>query len=236
MTTSSAPLIASAFDEVAFEVPYYRVSDAMHPDLADAMASMALPPVIVDAKVASDDLAGARRLVALGFRMVCMQVTLGLDASAVSGGPFPGVEIASPSTMEPTVLSAHVRNFRYDRFALDFRLPAKGRARLYSAWLANSLSGRDGVMSARDGANVCTFRVNRYELTIDLLSVLEGGRGIGTRLLAAVADYAGQQAARLVTVTTECENVPAWRLYQKSAFLPLGYTKVFHYVEGVQPA
>lgn len=235
VTGSSSVVVASAFDAAAFGVPYYRVTNATSPNLPEAIANVKIPPVIIDAKVPSDDVVGTQRLVALGFRRVCMQVTLARKVDQAAAESVPGVEIVPSCAMESAILDAHVRNFKYDRFSLDERLPAEGRVRLYGAWLANSLAGLHGKMTARSGVNVCTFSIEGDEAVIDLMSVLESGQGLGTRLLAAVLRYARRNALRQARVTTECENLPAWRLYQKSAFVPVGYTTALHLVEGIPP-
>jgi hypothetical protein len=235
MTEPVPALIPSPFDQTAFGVPYFRVTDPISVLLSEEIAAIRIPPVIIDAKAPSSDLAAAFRLMRLDFLKVCMQVTLACPVADQATCAAAGVEILPACSMDRGTLDAHGRNFRFDRFALDPRIPHQGRVRLYSSWLANSLSGQNGKMTARLGDNVCTFACRENELVIDLMSVLEPRKGIGQRLLASILAYAFEKRIARVRVTTECENLPAWNLYQKCGFLPISYTSVYHLVEGVQP-
>lgn len=89
------------------------------------------------------------------------------------------------------------------------------------------LAGRRRV--ALDGTNFCTYAEVERAVSIDLVSVLEGGRGIGSRMLAALVDRSRERGLRSITVVAECENRPA-RLYLKVGFRPSRFTTVPHKV------
>ncbi len=90
------------------------------------------------------------------------------------------------------------------------------------------LAARKRVASL--GSNLCTFAQKGDSVVIDLVSILEPRRGIGARVISAVTAAAAAAGARSVRVVTECENTPAWSLYQKCGFRPVLYTAAFHLV------
>ena len=111
---------------------------------------------------------------------------------------------------------------------MDPLLPAEGRLRLYQQWFRNSLGGMKQTASL--GPNVCTFLRMENTVKIDLLSILEPGRGIGLRLVSAVVTASRASGAECVRVVTECENPAACNVYQKAGFGKPAYTAVFHLV------
>lgn len=221
----------SQFDSDAFQVPFYRVkqfdSGALSRDLAKIATSS---PFVIDAKVPASDIAAAHLLQSLGFRKVCMQITLTHELRGLPPVPE-GVELAPRLELSDDLLRQHARNFRFDRFSIDPLLPREGTDRLYFEWVRNSLTGgRRQVVHA--GPNFCTFSMRQDgEAAIDLVSVLEPKRGIGKRLLACTIIEASGQGAGKLHVTTECENQAAWSLYLRTGFVPSMFTAAFHLVK-----
>ncbi len=217
------------FDSAAFGFPYYRVTRLEEDGLAaEVDALLRNGRMAADAKRPADDVAGTHALMKLGFRKVCMQVTLQWR-TAGSPEPDPEVELRDSLGVDEETLWRHARNFTRDRFSMDPLLPAAGRHRLYFQWLRNSVSGSKRV--ARAGDNLCTFSRKGGDVVIDLVSILEARRGIGTRLLRTLQAHAVATGAESIIVSTECENTPAWSLYQKMGFLPIRYTSALHLVQ-----
>jgi GNAT superfamily N-acetyltransferase len=139
-------------------------------------------------------------------------------------------EICSRLDLSEELLWRHARNFRYDRFSLDPLLPREGVTRLFYQWVRNSLTSGSKEIACC-GPNFCTFRrQDEGYVAIDLVSVLDQGKGIGKALLARVLRAAVEKGAVGVHVTTECENYAAWNLYLKLGFLPTAFTSAFHLV------
>jgi GNAT superfamily N-acetyltransferase len=230
---ASPCLVAMEFDTQAFGFPFYRVvrfdEDRLAAELA-ALGDSAL--MAADAKRPADDVAGAHALETLGFRKVCMQITLCHHLGGYTGEPDPEVEFLDRLPLDDSVLWRHARNFTKDRFSLDPCLPAEGRQRLYYQWFRGSLGGRKRV--ARLGPNVCTFAQQGDEVSIDLVSILEPRRGFGARIVGAVVAAAANSGASTVRVVTECENTPAWKLYLQQGFVPDHFTAAFHLVRGAR--
>lgn len=220
------------FDEQAFETPFYRIAEPA--DAAIERDIQALrergEPFIVDAKVAADDLAASRRLQEMGFRKVCMQITL-VKPSDKRTQPDPAAAVVDHVDWPRDIIERHAGNFVFDRFALDAELPRAGHDRLYAMWISNSLAGGRNKVLHIDH-NFLTFREDGPGLKIDLLSVLDHSRGIGGRLLNSLAALAAGMAKDHITTVTECENKAAVGLYLKSGYTLSEFTSVFHLVEG----
>jgi len=217
------------FESRAFGFSYFRATHFDERRLGEALAAKAdIRPMAADCRVPAGDVASSHGLMRLGFRKVCMQVTLCHNLNEVAEVGNSGAVIADRLNLDAETVWEHARNFTRDRFSLDPLLPAAGRHRLYYQWFRNSLGG--GKKVAHVGPDVCTFSQNGGDVIIDLVSILEKGRGTASRLLADVLEYARQSGASTVHVKTECENTGAWSLYQRLGFVPVTYTSAFHLV------
>ena len=220
----------SQFDTDAFQFPFYRVKRFDGQQLAGELARLpAREKVAVDAKIPAGDIATSDLLWGLGFRKVCMQVRLTRDSQQAIPSETT-TEVCSKLDLPDDLLLRHARNFSCDRFSLDPLLPREGVARLFFGWVRNSLTlGSKQIVHC--GPSFCTFSLkdDGYAV-IDLVSVLDRGKGIGKALLIGTVNAARGRGALGVHVTTECENRPAWNLYVKTGFLPSAFTSAFHLV------
>jgi GNAT superfamily N-acetyltransferase len=221
----------SPFDADAFGLPFFRVHDVDPASIAEELQTIrdSHNTVVVDAKLPADDVASSRLLSSLGFRKVCMQITLrsGLDGAGHQAGD---VAMVPRLDLPEATIRQHAANFTNDRFSLDPLLPRDGTRRLYENWVRNSLTGgRKQIVHSGD--NFCTLGVKEHTATIDLVSVLDHGRGIGKTLVAGALRYAREQGATELFVTTECENTRAWNLYLRAGCTPAKFTAAFHFVQ-----
>lgn len=218
------------FDSAAFALPFYRVKridKERLPGTVEALA--AVPgPLVIDAKVAADDIKSSGLLMNLGFRKVCTQFIL-THALSETSSPN-GVVIDRTLLLDESIIWQHARNFRFDRFSLDPLLPADGRQRLYFKWIGNSMTLGKKLI-AHLGEDFCSFSAGPEEVIIDLVSILRPRQGIGTKLVDATVEYAQSRGLKRVHVTTECENKAAWNLYLQRGFQVSGFVSVFHFVK-----
>jgi hypothetical protein len=218
------------FDSNAFGIPFYRLTEPASTTLAGELAGLTkAPPFIVDAKLPAEDISNATRLMKLGFRKICVQ--LELECGLFSPKLYcEGAKISDRIVFPDSVIDAHARHFTFDRFALDPELSATGHERLYKQWIRNSLE-RGTHLVALKGENFITFKSDGRPLRIDLVSILNKRRGIGSDLLQTIFSFAEQQKIGTVKVVTECENLPALKLYMKAGFVPARFFSVFHLVQ-----
>jgi GNAT superfamily N-acetyltransferase len=224
-------ITSSAFDADAFGVPFYRVHAFDGAAIRKELQAIREQDrsFIVDAKVPAEDVENSRLLWSLGFRKVCMQITLRHDLSAADASPS-GTTLAARLELAEALLHEHAANFTLDRFSLDPLIARDGTRRLYANWIRNSLTGgRKDIVHA--GTDFCTLAVKDNTASIDLVSVLTHGRGIGRQLVAGAVSCARERGAKELFVTTECENPRAWRLYMRAGFLPARFTAAFHLVQ-----
>jgi len=222
-------ITSSAFDADAFGVPFYRVQTIDAGSIRDELQAIRDRDrsFIVDVKVPADAIEHSQLLFSLGFRKVCMQITLRHDLSA--DAPASDATVVPRLELPEAVVQQHAANFTFDRFSLDPLIARDGTRRLYANWIRNSLAGRKHLVHV--GADFCTLATKDDTASIDLVSVLTHGQGIGGRLVAGAVRYAREQRAKELLVTTECENTRAWRLYMRAGFLPAKFTAAFHLVQ-----
>lgn len=220
-------ITSSAFDADAFGLPFYRVHTIDAASIRDDLQAIRdrHRSFIVDAKVPAEDLEGSRLLMSVGFRKVCMQITLRHDLSGLDARTSDAI-VAPTLDLPDDVLQKHAANFTSDRFSLDPLIARDGTRRLYAQWIRNSVTGRKLVIHV--GTDFCTLGVKDDTASIDLVSALTHGKGIGRQLVDGALHCARDRGAKELFVTTECENVRAWRLYSRAGFVPAKYTAAFH--------
>jgi hypothetical protein len=222
-------LVYQEFDSDAFAVPFFRVIDPHSSDLVHEIEAVTRGERgIIDAKLPAEDIEAANRLLRAGFRKICCQVELHHD---VVGGTYAPVQsgIFEGFSLPEEMVSRHAANFTFDRFSLDNELPP-GHQLLFERWIRNSLGGRTCLVAARE-FNFITFKLVSDQIKIDLVSVLDKGRGIARDLLHAILWKARELRLREVVVVTECENKPAVNLYLKKGFKVVQFYSVFHLVK-----
>ncbi len=222
-------LTRQGFDSEAFGCDFYRVTCCDYAALADELARLrALPgPVMADARVAAADREADLFFQGQGFRKVTVQLRFaGRIDPALAHGPDPGD--TAENRLTPREAARHVDNLRYDRFNLDAHAPKAGRDRFQAAWIANSLAS-PAIRKVYDGASFVSFKYDGPEAVVDIVSVLEHRRGVGTALLRRVAAAAARAGRERLVVTTEAENEPACRLYAKCGLAAEAHFSRFHY-------
>jgi Acetyltransferase (GNAT) family len=219
-------LITVDFDEAFLKRPCYR----LRPEVSQAEWSRfeqlaRREPVFADLKVAASDLETAREAMQRSFRKICTQVELFHPLEPIE----PDEEVSFGDRLDVTddQRRAHAEHFRACRHRQDPLIPTPAAIDLYTDWIANSLGG--GKRVAALGVNFCSFADGNGIRQIDLLSVIEKGRGYATRLLKAVASDAKRKGLREVCVTTEIENEASLKAYKAAAFQMRAFNCVFHF-------
>jgi len=164
----------------------------------------------------------------LGFHKVCMQIQLFLPNSRylVDSSSIEPLEVLKMNSAE---IHRHCNNFLYDRFSLDPRIPKVQRDDLYTTWIKNTLANSSILKVSRD-ANFISFKTNLDSLKLDLTSVLDKGKGIGSILLQDIQSYASQHNFKKIEVLTETENIAAVQFYLKNRFEVDRFYSCFHYI------
>ena len=214
------------FDQKFFRRPCYRLRPEISKTEWNQFEQFSRrEPIFADLKLAAADLATAHDALQYSFRKICTQVEL--------THPLAGVEritdVVFHDHLELTVSDqrAHAEHFRACRYRQDPLIPMQISIDLYAAWIGRSLSG--GKRVAALGINFCSFADIDGSRQIDLLSVIEKGRGYGTRLLKAVAYDAKLSRLGQVCVTTEIENEASIKAYKAAAFDIRAFSNAFHF-------
>jgi ribosomal protein S18 acetylase RimI-like enzyme len=212
------------------------VADTLGPHIA-ARASRAM----YYTKVAVSDVATIRTLSALGFYVVDVNVTLGLDTACTSTTPIlsPGVTIAEcDETAAPGVLAIAGSAMRFSRFHLDPAIPVNVAHLIKREWIQNYVRRTRGeaLMVARLNGEVAGFLAvlasdsgGRRVRVIDLIAVAPAAhrQGVGRALVTAfIAGYA--PTSDRLQVGTQIANTPSLALYQGLGFTIRHASYVLH--------
>ena len=220
------------FDSAAFGRPFYRLVRFDAERLPGELAACAEDPdVMIDAKLPAEEIEQAALLQRLGFRKVSTQFSMSRRVDGAEHGED-GARIGNRLALAPDEIARHAANFVYDRFALDIAVERAAHDAFYTRWIANSLSGARHRVADLPGG-FATFRDEGDALRIDLLSVLDKGRGTATALLRAILAHGGRLGRGRVDVVTECENKPAIQLYLSLGFQPVAFHTALHFGRAV---
>ena len=218
-------VVRSDFDSEIFGVDFYRVVSNEIDLVRSAIEALPEKGVIVDAKFPADVLSLVSGLDDLGFRKVSTLVEFETKpAGDTAGDPA----LSRSLKLNPEDLEAHARGFHFQRLMQDVRMDRARTVELMRRWITNSLAGRRETLAI--GRNFCTFAVVERRMTIDLLSCLDKGQGIGGRLLRSVHAEAAARGCTEVRVTTEAGNIGAMRLYSAAGFRPVAAWAAMHLV------
>ncbi len=193
-----------------------------------------------------DDLPLHRLCLATGGRFVDAKRTyaLALDkpspVSAMSAVTAISANIAVASGIDPVerrqLRSLAWQSAAFSRFRVDPAMPANAWRRLYTAWIANSLSGKfaDAVLVFRaDGRSVGMITVSHGEPkgVIGLLAVDPHwrGRGIARCMLDAARRRCLAAGCEALTVVTQGDNLSACSVYESAGYRLIDEQDIFHF-------
>jgi len=86
------------------------------------------------------------------------------------------------------------------------------------------------ILKLYDRQSFVSFKRSERTLVVDVFSVLDHRRGVGSALMARLKAYAVRENVPSIQVTTECENLPACLFYQKHGFKVGAFVSRFHLV------
>lgn len=201
------------------------------------------------AKISTSEIDVVRKLSAVGFYVVDVNVTFGRDVKPSSNPSKPAespscyISEAAPDYYSE-ILDIAASSFRFSRFHLDPLISAAVANQIKRDWILSYTKKSRGdklFVALQDGKPVGFLAAiagksegaNIY--TIDLIGVKSShqGQGIGRALSAFFIDYYKDKCDRL-TVGTQVANIPSMRLYQKLGFsiIDSQYMMHMHAVRG----
>jgi hypothetical protein len=217
------------FDSNIFKKPCYRITSENFEYIQSTLLEYKFKKnIFIDAKVNAANKFLDIYLKRFGFHKVCMQVRLIFDINKNLSNSKPQFSTKSVSLSEEKIRQ-HCDNFYYDRFSLDPRISKVDRDNLYTSWIRNSLSNESIIKAAID-ENFISFKPDGHILKLDLSSVLNQGKGIGTLLLSDVVAYGAENNFKQVSVLTETENISAVKFYLQNGFRLDSFYSCFHYI------
>lgn len=219
-----------SFDSAIFNRSCFRINSTNVKLVEEAFRKyLDQTNIFIDTKIDASNKDLDNLLQRLGFHKVCMQIQLFLPDSRYLADPC-SLAPSQVLEMHSNEIHRHCNNFIFDRFSLDPRIPKVQRDDLYTAWIKNTLSN-PSILKVSRGANFISFKENSDFLKLDLSSVLDKGKGIGSALLKDIQSYASQHNYKKIEVLTETENIAAVQFYLRNQFEVDRFYSCFHYIK-----
>lgn len=217
------------FDSEIFGFPFFRlIKDAGKPLARDLeiLRNLQLPAFGCDAKVSSTDDSSVTRLQKEGFVHVCDQITYDISSSASKFTP--NIEVVELSSINQEEIALYANNFKDDRLSRDSRIPHETVKKFYSKWISNSFKFKSKSIYSLDSA-LCITQLKKNILKIDLLSVLDKRKGLGTQMINHILAHASGAGFSSVEVTTEADNAGAIQVYTRNGFQEKKLSSCLHF-------
>ncbi|MEE4408935.1 MULTISPECIES: dTDP-4-amino-4,6-dideoxy-D-galactose acyltransferase [unclassified Serratia (in: enterobacteria)] len=221
--------VHATIEPLAWETEFFALNSAKlsFSSAAPALAEVDLAAYeLVQAKIPANQTAWADGLASLGFQLVEGEVDLVLNIGtecASSPSVLPrAIRPAVPDDI-PALRDAAAKVFTASRFRAPW-YDVHDSGRFYAMWIEKAVLGTfdhqcllaldeagqpEGFVSLRD--------IGGQEARIGLLAAFPGasGKGIGSRLMAAVIAECRQRQLQSLRVATQIGNIAALRLYQR---------------------
>ena len=148
----------------------------------------------------------------------------------------PAIVSWDTSIASDALISLALVSGKYSRFKLDDSFPAGSYERLYTRWIKQSVNkamATDVFCYMVDDAprGLVTLDFRDGQGTIGLVAVDEEyqHRGIGKALIKYAVSYVHEHQGERLTVATQMDNEPAFRLYSRCGFSLVSVTKIWHW-------
>ena len=134
------------------------------------------------------------------------------------------------------ILRIAKNSFNFSRFYNDPFLDRNLSHQLYSNWIKNSFNNKEKYfIVAQEKDEIFGYLLfSFYEadaLTIELISLdkTAQGKGIGTKLLASLMCFAGNNNIHKIKVGTQIDNIQAINFYMKKGFSLTSISSIYHF-------
>lgn len=211
------------------------------PALANALAHAADRDIqLTYGQCPHDDVQLHRLCIAAGGRFVDAKRTYALALAKSASVSAVSAEISAAAGDDPVqrrqLRSLAWQSAEFSRFRVDPAMPANSWRRLYTAWIANSLSGKfaDAVLTYRvdrRSVGMVTVRHGEANGEIGLLAVAPNwrGRGLARCLLDAARQRCVAAGCEALTVVTQGDNLSACRAYEGANYKLVDEQDIFHF-------
>ncbi len=124
----------------------------------------------------------------------------------------------------------------YSRFNVDPNFTNHEFEKLYLKWIADSIEKKvaDHVIVYKQDPDKCrgfvTLKFKEHFSEIGLIAVdkLSRGKGVGLGLLKYVNNLTRQKGLKKIVVSTQFENEPAMKLYEKAGYKIISKKYIYH--------
>jgi ribosomal protein S18 acetylase RimI-like enzyme len=228
------PWLSKELTRAVFSLTWPEAAPPSAADLAQALDGLGAGPLMVQAKLPADDLAGVRLLEGLGFGLV--------ETSLIFERPVsPGLDKVSRAKVRPArpadqdAVAAMARQaFVHSRLLRDPILGPELGGRVKEAWARNFFSGARGevMLVAMGGADLVGFVLlltQERAVVVDLIAVapMARGQGVAGDLLKTAQDWG--RGMETIRAGTQLTNAASLALYQGQGFALTNGHLVYHY-------
>jgi ribosomal protein S18 acetylase RimI-like enzyme len=141
--------------------------------------------------------------------------------------PNNGRDMNMNSSVYEALMDLALSSGKFSHFKLDNRLKNNEFERLYIQWINNAVSGKNKVLlyikSGKIGGLI-TLALTQKAISEELRGI-----GIGSQLIQAALETAGQARISNLEVGTQKANLPAMALYQSNGFRLTEEREIYHY-------
>ena len=144
--------------------------------------------------------------------------------------------VLNKSDFDKDTISLSIEAGKFSRFKKDSKFKKNEFKKLYTKWIENSLKKIDCMEVIGIKHNNITIgmvslkKISDEELSISLIAVNEHyqNQGLGTALVSQVVELCKLKGFKVLSVTTQGDNVNALKFYQKLNFVIRKKERIYH--------
>ena len=226
MSAGSVPAetVVDEFVSAHLGRPVWRFTQGQHVSAAEVIEAAREAAVgLISARTTADDDEAGEALINAGFRPVGTLVTFRLDLDTAKMPNAVGIRSAAGPDQERCAdIGGSV--LRANRFHTDPRFPEEIASELKADWVRNAFAGRaDRILvcdesGKLDGFNLCLWRPPIAVIDLIAVAARAQGKGIASRLIAAMAEIAVGLQLEAIEAGTQMGNAPSFALYESLGF------------------
>ena len=124
----------------------------------------------------------------------------------------------------------------YSRFKRDINFTKNEYEKLYAKWIEDSINKliADNIIVYKDNCNqykgfiTVKHKMDFAEIGLIAVDELSRGKGIGVALLNYVNNLTKVAGLKKIVVTTQFENIPAMKLYERAGYKVISKKYIYH--------
>jgi len=141
------------------------------------------------------------------------------------------VKIKNSFNYNEDIVNISKNAFKNSRFIFDDNLN-DNKYNVYSEWVKNAFKNEDKYFCYYEEKKILgyvLFSIHSNSITIELIATKPNNKGIGTKLMNQIEEFALKNNINTLNVGTQLNNLNAQNFYEKNGFKHIANNSIYHW-------